>query len=216
MTRPVEMGFPERIEMIRRTSMGVPKQLKIDLGLALINQEYNLAGNLFYIISSPKTEDCIEVRFNKMTEPAFTLYRFCGLNTPFDKFYITTPAGQSGTMTILYGSEAPHMLFPITNRIDIDYKMPYGDIEPETWGVEKTIGVAAVQLLIANTDRKACCLQAKSTNTHPIFIGFDDTVLSTKWAMELIPAAALICDDYRGPFYGISTAADQKLAASEW
>ena len=119
-------------------------------------------------------------------------------------------------MTILYGSEAPHMLFPIMNRVDIEYKMPYGDAEPETWGTEKSVGLAAVSLLAANTARKACCLQAKSTNTVAIYIGFDNTVTSAKWAFELIPAAALICADYRGPFYGISTVADQRLAASEW
>lgn len=92
-----------------------------------------------------------------------------------------------------------------------------GDLTPETVGTEKTVGaVAAALILAANASRKACCLQAKSTNTGKVYIGFDNTVTSTKWVAELQKGMAFCVDDYRGDIYAIATAAGQLVGYGEW
>lgn len=91
-----------------------------------------------------------------------------------------------------------------------------GDTTEENWGTEKTVGTSAVVAIAANTDRKSASLMAKSTNTVSIFVGYDNTVTSTKWIWELLPGMALSIDNYRGDLYAIATAAGQKLGWGEW
>jgi len=91
-----------------------------------------------------------------------------------------------------------------------------GDTSPEDWGTEKTIGVAQSEVLDANNDRKAFNVQAKSTNTGKIYIGFDNSVATNKWVAELQAGQAFMLDDYRGPIHAIASVASQKLGWGEW
>lgn len=85
-----------------------------------------------------------------------------------------------------------------------------------TDGAEKTVGVAQGSILAVNTSRKAFNLQAKSTNTGIIYLGFTNAVTSAIWFAELQPGQACMIDDYRGPVFGIATVAAQKLGWGEW
>jgi hypothetical protein len=89
-----------------------------------------------------------------------------------------------------------------------------GDTTPENWG-EQTIGLAQSQVLASNTDRKSYSIQAKSTNTGIVYVGYDNTVASNKWFAELQPGQSCGGDDYRGPIHAIATVADQKCGVSE-
>lgn len=85
----------------------------------------------------------------------------------------------------------------------------------EIWGTEKTIGVAQSQVMAANSSRHSASVQAKSTNTGIIYIGYDNTVLTTKWIAELQPGQSYSFDDWLGTIHAIATVAGQKLGYGE-
>ncbi len=212
--------FSKKINYVRRASMGVPKNFVINLALPIIDQPYDLSGNVFYIWSSPNAEDWIDIKVNKSSEPALRCVRQTGLITPFDKLLITTPADQTGDMVLLYGTEAPELMSIIDNRsvtaiglADMLGEMQ-GDLAPEDWD-EETVGAAQQQVLAANADRKSFIIQAESTNAGIIYVGFDDTVTAAKWWAELQPGQSCDGDDYRGPVHVIGSAAGQDYGFAE-
>jgi len=212
--------FSKKIEYVRKASMGVPKTFVIDLAVPLTDQPYHISGNLYYVWSAPNAEDYVDIKVNKSSEPALRCLRQTGLITPYDKLLITTPVDQSGNMVILYGTESPEMLEIIDNRSvtavglsDILNELQ-GDQAPEDWN-QATIGVAQAQVLAANADRKSFSIQAKSTNTGIIYVGFDNTVTAAKWWAELQAGQSCDGDDYRGPLHAIATAAGQLIGYAE-
>lgn len=218
--------FPGKIDYVRRASMGVPKTFTIDLAVPLTDQIYNIAGNLFYIWSSPDETSYIQIKVNNSREPAIPYSFHTGLKTPFDKLLITTPAAQAGDIVVLYGTEAPEFLEIIDNRsaavagIDAILAELRGDLTHKNFtGVAITAAPGATLIMAARAARKGCSIQALSTNTGSVFLGFANTVTvggaPGVWWHELQPGACMPIDDYRGPIYGISTAA-QVVGTGEW
>lgn len=91
-----------------------------------------------------------------------------------------------------------------------------GDTVPEDWGTEKTIGVAQSQVLTTNATRKGFSIQAKNSNAGLIYLGYDATVTSSKWIVELPAGAVWSKDDYRGAIHAIASVAGQLLGWDEW
>lgn len=216
-------SFVEKIHYVQKASMGVPKKIEIDLGTPEVNREFSISGNLFYIYSSPDESSYVNIKVNETREPAIPYTVHTGLETPFYRLYITTPAGQAGTMIIIYGTEAPDLLRILDNRsvtvagVGGVLEELRGDVTPENWGTEITVGnAAAVEILAANATRKACIIQAKSTNTGIVYIGFDNTVTTTKWIAELQAGMPFTVDDYRGDLYARADAAGQLVGYGEW
>lgn len=85
----------------------------------------------------------------------------------------------------------------------------------EIWGTEKTIDVAQSQVMASNAFRHSGSVQAKSTNTGKIYIGYDDTVSETKWIAELQAGQSYSFDDWRGTIHAIASAVDQLLGYGE-
>ncbi|MBW8003348.1 MAG: hypothetical protein FVQ80_15265 [Planctomycetes bacterium] len=218
-----EDRFANNISEVARRSAAVPKRLDIDLSIALTDQPYHISGNLFYIFSAPDESSYLDIKVNETREPVISYSVHTGLVTPFDALYITTPAGQSGTMVLIYGTEAPNLLQIIDNKSTTVAGVGgildelRGDLTEETWGTEITVGnAAAVQILAANAARKACIIQAKAANTGIVYIGFDNTVTTTKWIAELQAGMSFAVDDYRGDLYARADAAGQLVGYGEW
>lgn len=215
-------SFEQKIDFIRRTDIGVPRSITIDLAVAANDLPYAITGNLLYMIDAPDADSYIEVRFNKRNQSPIRMYRQMGFITPFDVVYITTPSGQTGNITMIYGGEAPEFLQLIDNRSATSLDMAairaelQGDTTPENWGTEKTVGVAAVQILAANANRKGCIIQSKGINGGQIYIGFDNTVTSSKWVVQLTGGMSVLFDDYRGDLYAIADTAGQLVGWGEW
>ena len=216
------MKFEDAIEFIRRTSIGVPKSFVIDLSIVEVDREYSIAGNLLYLLSAPDGDSYIDVKFNGVRESAIRLYAQMGLVTPFAKFYVTTPAGQTGNMTILYAVEAPDFLEVIDNRSATSADLSsvrnelQGDIAHEGYN-QTTIGAApVVEVIAANADRKGCTLQALSTNTGIVYLGFDNAVTTAVCFFELQPGMSFTFNDYRGDIFAVASAAGQLVAWGEW
>jgi len=85
----------------------------------------------------------------------------------------------------------------------------------EIWDTEKNIGVAQSQVMAVNAARHSGSVQAKSTNTGIIYIGYDNSVLTTKWIAELQAGQSYSFDDWLGAIHAIASAADQKLGYGE-
>lgn len=214
--------FTEKIEFVRKISMGVPKTLEIDLSIAIKDQVYDISGNLFYFFSAPGESEYIGIKVNETREPVINYSVHSGLITPFYRLYITTPGAQAGTAVLIYGTEAPDLLQIIDNRSTTVAGVGgildelRGDLTRETVGEEKTVGVSAVLVVPANAMRKACILQAKSTNTGNVFIFVDVGVSFTRWFAELQPGMSFAVDDYRGDIYAKSEVNGQKIGWGEW
>ena len=218
--------FPAKIDYVRNRQQGCPKMLTIDLAIAQIDFPYDLSGNVFYIWSAPDETSYVTIRIANASQAAIPFTVHQGLRTPFDRLLITTPAGQVGNMTILYGTEAPELLEIIDHRAATSLQIGgildelRGDVTPENVGAEITVGVAQVQLLAANADRKGCTICSDILNTGDIYLGFDNTVTTSAggniWFHVLIPGASFSIDDYRGPIHAISTVAAQAAGVGEW
>lgn len=90
-----------------------------------------------------------------------------------------------------------------------------GDLTPENWGDDIAVGAAAVQLLAANANRKSLLVQSDIANPGIIYIGYDNTVGSTKKVATLLPGGAFSVDDYRGAIWAISGVPGNAVSASE-
>lgn len=218
-----EAQFAEKIDLVKKSSMGVPKVINIDLSIALTDQIYNLAGNVFYIYSAPGESEYIGIKVNESREPQINYSVHTGLETPFYRLFITTPAGQAGTIQLIYGTEAPELLRILDHRSTTVAGVGgildelRGDITPENWGTEITVGnAAAVQILAANAARKGCIIQAKAVNAGIVYIGFDNTVATNKWIAELQASMPFTVDDYRGPLFARADAVGQLVGYGEW
>lgn len=218
-----DLDFTEKIEFVKQRSMGVPKMFNIDLSIAATDQVYNLAGNFFFIWGAPDESSYISIKVNETRENAIPFSVHTGAETPFYRLFITTPGGQSGTMQIIYATEAPEFLRLIDNRSTTVAGVGgildelRGDLVPERWGLEVTVGNAvAVQMLPAYAFRKACIIQAKSTNAGIVYLGFDNTVTTTTWVAELQAGMSFTVDNYRGPIWARATMAGQLASYGEW
>jgi len=216
----MESDFRGQLDEVHRMGLTPAREIDIDLSDDKPDQEFNLAGNFFYIKDAPGSEVYIDVKINSSGRPAISWTKQTGFIQPFNRLYITTPAGQTGTMKILIASEAPTLFDILDNRSAISEATQgvldemQGDVTPEDWD-QATIGVIQSQVLAANTDRKSFSIQAKSTNTGIVYIGFDNTVASTKWWAELQAGQSCDGDDYRGPIHAIASAADQLIGYAE-
>ncbi len=216
--------FAENIKAVERRDAGMIKRIDIDLSLAMIDHEYALAGNMFYIWDAPDGT-YINIKINETRESAINYVEQTGQKTPFDKLYITTPAGQTGNLILIYGTEAPELVEMLDNRGAISGDLAtirdelMGDVTPENWG-EITVGVAQAQLLAANANRKDCSICSDIDNTGNIYLGFDNTVTTAaggaNWFHVLTPGASWGVDDYRGPIHAIATVAAQLVGTGEW
>jgi len=217
------LSFEEKIQLVKRSSMGVPKTINIDLSVAITDQPYDIAGNVFYVFSAPGESEYLGIKVNETREPSINYSVHCGLQTPFYRLYITTPAGQTGTAQIIYGTEAPDLMEILDHRSTTVAGVGgildelRGDITPETVGNEITVGNgASVLILAANASRKGCIVQAKAINTGMVFIGFDNTVIGTRWVAQLLSSMSFSIDDYRGDIYARASAAGQLVGWGEW
>jgi len=217
--------FPGDITEIRVRDIAMPRKITIDLSIVQVDFEYGIAGNLFYVWESPDVSSYVSIRVNSTDQPALDYRKKTGLTTPFDKLYITTPAGQAGDLILVIATEAPGLLNIIDHRSSNVTGL--SGILAELQGVTAagtfagvTVGAAAVQVLAANANRKACLIQALSTNTGRVFLGFDNTVTAGGapgiWFAELQPGMPFSVDDYRGPIFAIATAAGQVVGTGEW
>jgi len=213
--------FQKRLEASRALTRAL-HSFDIDLSIAANDKEYAIAGNLFYVLHSPLADDYIEIRLNEIDNPRIMLLKMLGLRAYHERVFITTPAGQTGNMTILHGKVDPELFAVIDNRsvssatMDAIRDELRGDTTVEDWGTEKTIGFAAVEILAANADRKGWSCQAKSTNTGLIYVGFDNTVTSAKWWAELQAGVPCGMEDYRGAVFAIASLAGQLVGWGEW
>ena len=212
--------FRDQLDQVHKMGLSPARQIQIDLSEVKTDREFNIAGNFFYIKDSPGLLEYIDVKVNSSGKPAVSWSKQTGFIQPFNRLYITTPAGQAGTMKILIASEAPTLFDILDHRSAISGAIQgvldelQGDVTPENWG-QKTIGAAQSVVLAVNANRKSFSIQAKSTNTGIIYVGFDNTVTSTKWWAELQPGQSCGGNDYRGPLHAIATAAAQLVGYEE-
>jgi hypothetical protein len=89
-----------------------------------------------------------------------------------------------------------------------------GDTSAEGYGCV-TVGVAAVQVVAQNADRKGIDIQSDPDNVDYIYLGYDNTVTTAKWFAKLSPGQAFSRDNIRSAIYAISGTAGQNVGYGE-
>lgn len=214
--------FQEQLDMVRKVGLQAVQEIVINLAVVAVDHEYNLSGNYFYVKEAPDQNMYVEVKINGSNNKAIAWTKQTGFIHPYNRLYITTPAGQAGTMTILLASEAPELFNVVDNRSAISLTMAdvlgelQGDVTPESCAVI-AVGVAQAQLLAANADRKGCSICSDILNTGNIYLGYDNTVTTAaNWFHVLTPGGSYHIDNYRGPIHAIATIAAQAVGVGEW
>jgi len=223
----METEFRGQLEQVHHMGLNPIRPIDINLAVPVTDKEFNLAGNFFYIMHAPGLTEYIGVKINSSGRPVVRWTKQTGFICPFNRLYITTPAGQTGTMQILIASEAPSIFDVLDHRSAISETMQdvldelRGDVTPEGPGAELTVGAALqVQLLAASATRKAFSLCTDPSNTGNIYLGFDNTVTTAAggviWFHCMEPGGQFGMDDYRGPIHAIATVPDQLVGVGEW
>lgn len=217
------MNFDLQLQQVLSSGLAGPVNIEINLADVKSDQELRIAGNYFYVKESPDQTSYVQVRMNRTDGPLIDFTKYLGFVFPFNVLYITTPAGQAGTMKIIIGITDTDELFRIIdNRSQLSDTMQAildelkGITAAGTQGSEITVGTSAVQVFAAGANRKGCSMQSKYTNSGIIYLGFENTVSSTIWWKQLMPGDDQAIDDYRGPVYAIASAAGQLLGWGEW
>jgi hypothetical protein len=200
------------------------QQITIDLSVAVIDKEYRIAGNYFYVKESPDSSSYIGIKRELESRAEIPYSWQTGFRGAFTKLYITTPAGQAGNMTIIIAAElpGPEGFEIIDNRSQISAAMNdileqlRGGLVPENWGNELTIDVSCVRVLAANVNRKAFIIQSKSSNTAFIYVNFDNSVADHRWIAQLQPGMSFSVDNYRGEIWVAAADMNQLLGYGEW
>lgn len=205
--------------------IGQPRKLTLDLSLALTNHKFAISGTQFGVWHSPLESDEIQVRFNQNQAVEIPFRRGRVLAVPFNKVFITVPAGGTGNMDLLYGHGGmdlfrifPSIPEPFTSMETILGDMRtelQGDVLPEGYGID-AVGVAAVEIVPANVDRVGCDIQARWDNAGIVYVGFDNTVGPANYMACLAAGEGYTWDDYRGPVWAEASIAAQEVGWGEW
>lgn len=211
------MNESERIAELIESRAAQPKRLTLNLALAFTDREFGIGGTILGIWDSPNAGDTIQIRFNEVSADQISMRRQKVIVTPFNKVFITVPAGLAGNMEILYGSGTINYFTMYPNDAEGTGAIVaelQGDLLPEDYGTD-VIAMAAVVVYAANANRKGFDLQAGLGNTGNIYIGFDNGVLANNAVASLVAGQSYSRDDYRGPLWAIASAAGQLLNRSE-
>ena len=205
--------FTDQLDYIRRSSIGTPKKLRVDLSVANTDLKLDIAGNFFYIFQTNLTDDTLDIKVNEQREPAFTFFRGMGFLTPYYSLYITNTAQPNAYAIILFGTQAPDFLDVIDNRgstiptLDEIRDELRGDVAAEGFN-RVAVGAAAGVIVAANANRKSVIIQHDPVaGVGFVYLGYDNTVLATKAIVCLAPGDTYSVDDYRGAIYGIRSGA---------
>ena len=198
--------------------IGQPRKLTLDLSIVLDNQEFAISGTQFGVWAAPLQTDEIDVRFNANQAVSIPFQRGRVLAVPFNKVFITVPAGLTGNMDILYGHGSMDLFRIFPNAFDTDMTVVLttiqdqlqGDLLPENWG-NAAIGVVQAQVLAANANRKSFEVQAGLGNAQTIYIGYTNLVTNLNAVKALVAGQSFWMNDYRGPVHAIAGGAGQVL-----
>lgn len=214
------MNRNEEITELIENRIAQPRKLTLNLALAVTDRELGIGGTVFGIWASPNANDTIQVRFNEVSADQIPMKRQKVIATPFNKVFITVPAGLAGNMIILYGSGTMSFFNIFPNEAEGSVVMDEirdqltGDLIPEDYATA-VIGLAAVEVYPVNANRKGFDLQAGLGNAGNVYIGFSNGVLANNAVASLVAGQSYSRNDYRGPLWAIASAGGQLLNHSE-
>ena len=211
------MNGMEKIAEMIENRIAQPRRLTLNLAIPFTDRQFDIGGTTFGIWDSPNASDTIQVRFNEQSADQIPMRRQKVITAPFNKVFITVPAGLAGNMIILYGSGTIEFFRLYPSDTDAMAQLVdelRGDIVPEGYGTD-VIGMAAVVVLVANANRKGFDLQAGLGNAGNIYIGFDNAVTAANCTAALVAGQYYSRSDYRGALFAIASAAGQLLNNSE-
>lgn len=188
------------------------KTIEIDLAAVVADREISVRGDLLGCWLAPDMNAEIGIRFQTRSEPLIPFRQGMFLELSFDRIFITNPVVGAGTMYLIYGDSSAARIHANPSDVGVLTEIRdelAGDVLGEGFGAA-VVGVAAAVAVAANVDRKGLHVQAGLGNAGTINIGQTNAVTVAN-GIQLVAGQSLWLDDYRGPLWGIATAAGQRL-----
>lgn len=213
------MNENERISELIENKIAQPRRLTLNLALPITDREFHIGGTMIGIWDSPNATDTIQVRFNEVSADQIPMKCQKAIVTPFNKVFITVPAGLTGNMEILYGSGTINYfrMYPNVAEGAAVLEAIRDELQGDLDGDFATYAVGIVQVFIRGVTptRKGIDLQAALGNTGNIYIGFTAGVTAVNCAAALVAGQSWSRNDYRGEIRAIASAAGQFLNCCE-
>lgn len=184
-------------------------------------REINVYGRNMVILSWDGTLDA-EIRLGDQPEQTFPagiaveLPVNSGGQLYFNKALIRNPNGSTATLKIAFSAgkiDDRRLTLSGTTFSDILAELR-GETAPQGFGLV-SVGTTVTKVVASNTDRKSVLIQNPPTNTGLMYIGYDNTVLATKYVAVISPGQIFSCDDYRGDLWALGTVASEKVSYGE-
>ena len=168
-----------------KNNIGQVCRLDLDLAQVITEMPFSLAGRVIAIWNAPTSTEYIHIRFNSRDADPIRFNRGKVLAVPFTQMYITTPAGQAGTMEILYGPDAFDVLriYPQPPEYDAALDDMLTELQAILAEAEEFTGHAQPAIMITNVaadantvgadhDCTAVLVRALTTNTGLVWVNF--------------------------------------------
>ncbi len=217
-----ELNFDEKIEYIRRSSMGVPKVLTLPLDVAENNLILDITGNFFYMVKASNVTDTVQIRFNERREPQHEYTQQFGFYTPFYRLYLDWAAQPGSTVTFVYGTLSKEFLDILDNRSAALQAAILENILGELQGIAGVgdfsfvaVPAAAAEVIAANANRRSVFIQHDRAGAGLVYLGYDNTVAANKHFISLAPRDFYTTDNYRGTIFAIRSAGATNIGVSE-
>ncbi len=198
-------------KVIRQLEVPI-RTIEIDLTAVVADREISVRGDLLGCWLAPNASDEIGIRFQDRSEALIPFRQGMFLEMPFNRIFVTNAAAGAGTMYLIYGSAADARIHANPSDIGVMTAIRdelQGDVAGEGFGAA-VVGVAAAAAVPANANRKGLHVQAGLGNAGTINLGQDATVTVAN-GVQLVAGQSFWFTDYRGPLWGIATAAGQRL-----
>ena len=215
----------QNIQEMVMAGVGQPKKLTLNLALAFTDREFTISGTQFGVWNAPLSTDQILVRFNESRAQQIPFNRTMILAAPFTKVYITVPAGMTGDMVLLYGHGSMDLfrIFPSVPEPFTSMEAILTAIRDELQGPVThinfnsiAVGLAATTVRSAEPNRRGLVVQARWDNAGIIYVGFNNGVGPTTYAISLAAGEAYTWDNYRGAIWAEASVAAQEIGYGEW
>ncbi len=167
-------------------------------------------GQFVFLRSNTGTDDTLKISFNNNSETIIPVGVILKLNEPYNRIVLRNTDTVSTSYVLLCGQGT------------IDYKalvlsgtIVTGPSQSAAGTFAADVATGASAKVFATTTAKSIVIQADTTNTDLVYLGFDVTVSATKKIVALQPGAFYEFTNFNGDIWAFSAAA-QKVSVSNW
>jgi len=216
------LPFEEVIRMINAGDISEPVVFTLPLDTLTSNFQMNFAGNYFGVIDASSQSAEISVKFNKQQGESLTFSKGLYMLRPFNQVFLSWEAQAGATVDIIISAYAKELFEVMDFRSATQQASDVSGILDQLKGTSTAQGFNVVTLdtdphlaVAANTQRRSVIIQSAIANASTVYIGFDNTLTTSKYVVALKPGEIYSIDDYQGAIWASSVTSTDKISYGE-